>query len=240
MDDPQPQNATPAPRHQPSAGFNYGVSTSTSLRHNFWVSRLLDCRFHASQVASFISIFGNSTVQLWADPPLLKAFQSSSIFLLVKPWIQWTHSKDVSMKLNEITLMWGLRQASELALPEKTGRQLSRAYVTQIVEVPPSWLLAPSDFFLSSQESAPWQVSAWTQKVSVTGQAGQATQALPYCGVYIQKSMAGENPKSADGGDSIGVPSIFLVALQRTQWDPGRGNQATGSSSIIPSATAST
>jgi len=64
------------------------------------------------------------------------------------------------MKLNEITLMWGLRQASELALPEKTGRQLSRAYVTQIVEVPPSWLLAPSDFFLSSQESAPWQVSA--------------------------------------------------------------------------------
>ena len=61
------------------------VATSTSLRHNFWVSRLLDCRFHASQVASFISIFGNSTVQLWADPPLLKAFQSSSIFLLVKP-----------------------------------------------------------------------------------------------------------------------------------------------------------
>lgn len=56
--------------------------------------------------------------------------------------------------------------------------------------------------------------------MSVTGQAGQATQALPYCGVYIQKSMAGENPKSADGGDSIGVPSIFLVALQRTQWDP--------------------
>jgi hypothetical protein len=123
--------------------------------------------------------------------------------------------------LNENTLMWGLRQASELALPEKTGRQLSRAYVTQIVEVPPSGLLAPSDFFLSSQESAPWQVSAWPQKVSVTGQAGQATQALPYCGVYIQKSMAGENPESpADGGDSVGVPSIFLVALQRTQWDP--------------------
>ena len=142
---------------------------------------------------------------------------------------------------NEITLMWGLRQASELALPEKTGRQLSRAYVTQIVEVPRSWLLAPSDFLFEFPGVRTLACLSLTLPESVNSyRSGYAGFAIMRC---RHSEINGKWGKSR-------VPSWWrrfyrcsihiFSGSTKNPMGSGRGNQATGSSSMIPSATAST